>query len=262
MQMYLKRGISNSTHLIGFTLAEVLITLGIIGVVSAMTIPTLISNYNDKVIETRKVKAKSVLSNAFNGLRVEAGGGNLSATDIAKCEDEDCFEGEFRKVLKIASKVDQTSEQAMMKYNFENGEKEVWNDDKHFVFTLQDGSVFGVEKTDTIKNGTFSIVSDLNGFTTPNRGSSDLCRYVVNENASVQESCESMKNFTVKACEAGTFLYNGSCVPNDVAHCKIQTRSLACDECNEGFWLDGPYYVKGQAQGYICTPDGMTEAGI
>ena len=169
---------------------------------------------------------------------------------------------EFRKVLKIASKVDQTSQQAMMKYNFENGEKEVWNDEKHFVFTLQDGSVFGLEKTDTIKNGTFSIVSDLNGFTTPNRGSSDLCRYVVNQNASVQESCESMKNFTVKACEAGTFLYNGSCVPNDVAHCKIQTRSLACDECNEGFWLDGPYYVKGQAQGYICTPDGMTEAGI
>ena len=30
----------------GFTLAEVLITLGIIGVVAAMTIPTLISNTN------------------------------------------------------------------------------------------------------------------------------------------------------------------------------------------------------------------------
>ena len=29
----------------GFTLAEVLITLGIIGVVAAMTIPTLIANY-------------------------------------------------------------------------------------------------------------------------------------------------------------------------------------------------------------------------
>ena len=31
-----------------FTLAEVLITLGIIGVVAAMTIPTLISNYQKK----------------------------------------------------------------------------------------------------------------------------------------------------------------------------------------------------------------------
>lgn len=36
----------------GFTLAEVLITLGIIGVVAAMTIPTLIANYKEKVYIT------------------------------------------------------------------------------------------------------------------------------------------------------------------------------------------------------------------
>ena len=35
-----------------FTLAEVLITLGIIGVVSAMTIPTLIQNYNQRAWDT------------------------------------------------------------------------------------------------------------------------------------------------------------------------------------------------------------------
>ena len=29
----------------GFTLAEILITLGIVGIVAALTIPTLISNY-------------------------------------------------------------------------------------------------------------------------------------------------------------------------------------------------------------------------
>ena len=33
------------SHLAAFTLAEVLITLGIIGVVAAMTMPTLIANY-------------------------------------------------------------------------------------------------------------------------------------------------------------------------------------------------------------------------
>lgn len=37
---------------IAFTLAEVLITLGIIGVVSAMTIPTLVQNYNERVWQT------------------------------------------------------------------------------------------------------------------------------------------------------------------------------------------------------------------
>lgn len=37
----------------GFTLAEVLITLGIIGVVAAMTLPTLISNYQKSVALNR-----------------------------------------------------------------------------------------------------------------------------------------------------------------------------------------------------------------
>ena len=35
-----------------FTLAEVLITLGIIGVVAAMTLPTLIAKNQEKVLET------------------------------------------------------------------------------------------------------------------------------------------------------------------------------------------------------------------
>lgn len=38
---------------LAFTLAEVLITLGIIGVVAAMTIPTLMSNYRKKQLETQ-----------------------------------------------------------------------------------------------------------------------------------------------------------------------------------------------------------------
>lgn len=33
-----------------FTLAEVLITLGVIGVVAALTIPQLVKNYKEKVL--------------------------------------------------------------------------------------------------------------------------------------------------------------------------------------------------------------------
>ncbi len=48
----------------GFTLAEVLITLGIIGVVAAMTIPTLISNTNGAQFKTAYKKALSTLNQA------------------------------------------------------------------------------------------------------------------------------------------------------------------------------------------------------
>ncbi|MCM1339108.1 MAG: type II secretion system GspH family protein [Muribaculaceae bacterium] len=49
----------------GFTLAEVLITLGIIGVVAAMTIPNLINNHQKKETVTRLQKAISVINQAY-----------------------------------------------------------------------------------------------------------------------------------------------------------------------------------------------------
>lgn len=48
-----------------FTLAEVLITLGIIGVVAAMTIPTLMNKTQDREFKTAYKKAYSDLSQAF-----------------------------------------------------------------------------------------------------------------------------------------------------------------------------------------------------
>ena len=52
------------TKRLGFTLAEVLITLGIIGVVAAMTMPTLMNSTNGAQYKTAYKKALSVLSQA------------------------------------------------------------------------------------------------------------------------------------------------------------------------------------------------------
>lgn len=49
---------------LGFTLAEVLITLGIIGVVAAMTIPTLMSNTNSSEMKTAYKKILSAMNQA------------------------------------------------------------------------------------------------------------------------------------------------------------------------------------------------------
>ena len=56
-----------------FTLAEVLITLGIIGVVAAMTIPTLIADYQEKQTVSRLTKAYATLNNAYQMAKVENG---------------------------------------------------------------------------------------------------------------------------------------------------------------------------------------------
>ncbi len=57
----------------GFTLAEVLITLTIIGVVAAMTIPTLIANYQKRVFSSRLSQTFSVLSNAVKMAQIKYG---------------------------------------------------------------------------------------------------------------------------------------------------------------------------------------------
>ncbi len=56
-----------------FTLAEVLITLGIIGVVAAMTIPTLTSNYRKHEAVTKLKKAYTTVNQAIKLSEVEYG---------------------------------------------------------------------------------------------------------------------------------------------------------------------------------------------
>lgn len=50
----------------GFTLAEVLITLGIIGIVASMTMPTLLSKYRKNVVISKLQKASSTIAQASN----------------------------------------------------------------------------------------------------------------------------------------------------------------------------------------------------
>ena len=66
----------------GFTLAEVLITLGIIGVVAALTLPTLISKHQKKVYVTQFKKAYNTVTNAFKLMQAESGSDNLADNDF------------------------------------------------------------------------------------------------------------------------------------------------------------------------------------
>ena len=58
----------------GFTLAEVLITLGIVGIVAAMTLPTLVANHRNKELHTRFKKAYSTLWNVHQRMINDYGG--------------------------------------------------------------------------------------------------------------------------------------------------------------------------------------------
>lgn len=63
-----------------FTLAEILITLGIIGVVAAMTLPALIQKQQEKILVNQLKKSYSAFSQAF--LKVVAENGPAESWDI------------------------------------------------------------------------------------------------------------------------------------------------------------------------------------
>lgn len=65
-----------------FTLAEVLITLAIIGVVAALTLPGLIANYQKTQYVTGLKKAYSVLSQVFKQYMADEGVTDLSQTKL------------------------------------------------------------------------------------------------------------------------------------------------------------------------------------
>ena len=65
---------SNFIHKkLAFTLAETLITFGIIGVVAALTLPTLIENHNRKVVEARLEKLYSTMNQAIRMAELDYG---------------------------------------------------------------------------------------------------------------------------------------------------------------------------------------------
>ena len=57
-----------------FTLAEVLITLGIIGVIAAITIPNLINNIQERQLKEAWKKEYSVLNQLYQKIANDNGG--------------------------------------------------------------------------------------------------------------------------------------------------------------------------------------------
>ena len=115
----------------GFTLAEVLITLGIIGVVAALTIPTLIQKYTNKVVETRLVQFYSSINQAVKLSEIDNGDKKLWYKDVSggvpdkdgnlpsTSDAQEWFETYLAPYMKI-SKIGMYKEGSLLVY-FNNG---------------------------------------------------------------------------------------------------------------------------------------------
>ncbi len=89
-----------SLKLAAFTLAEVLVTLGIIGVVSAMTVPTLMQNYQRQSYVTQLHKVYNEMSQGFQQMMTDRNALNLKETGLLNTTEQatETFKNYFKVV--------------------------------------------------------------------------------------------------------------------------------------------------------------------
>ena len=191
----LGRGGKASNRLAAFTLAEVLITLGIIGVVAAMTLPSLIQNYQKKALATQTQKFYSTMSQAVKQYMADYGVDDLRNTPLAgdNYEDEGLespeaiaslrdFVTKYLKVVKECNPNDEDDNNcfAPMYRLWDNSIP----DERHNFTTsgypsrrdyvLADGSVIRI-----FYNLPIDLYVDVNGKKGPNRVGYDLWNMVI-----------------------------------------------------------------------------------
>ncbi len=111
---------------VAFTLAEVLITLGIIGVVAAMTLPTLINNYKKQQTIAQLKKAYSEISQVFQ--RAEADHETMDTWDFSAYTNQyekskyfaDNYFLPYIKTIKICEPASTECISSNSSYNFDN----------------------------------------------------------------------------------------------------------------------------------------------
>lgn len=172
---------------IGFTLSETLVTLGIIGVVAAMTIPNLLSNWQAKHVSTKLKATHSILVRAMRMAEEEYGEieswelDNYSAVSSAKIFNNI---KPFLKVLQDCGDRDVNSHCISKTYKRLNGvpHDSYGNSYVHPFVLLNGTSVFAHSRINEngLKGQIIVFFTDINGPKPPNVWGRDLFAFAYN----------------------------------------------------------------------------------
>ena len=164
-----------------FTLAEVLITLGIIGVVAAMTMPSLIQNYQEKATVTKLKKFYSLVSQAYVSILNDEGGSDIlqAGNDLEMMEKF----GKYLKYQKTCGRNKGCFPNVTYKSVTGNGYNK-WEDDTTYRSRaiLTDGTLIMFNFNALVNNSDnfyAQIYVDINGFKGPNQLGRDFFYFYI-----------------------------------------------------------------------------------
>ena len=167
----------------GFTLAEVLITLGIIGVVAAMTIPTLITEHQKRATVTKLQRAISVINQAYK-LSFDEVGEPISAFEMQAENYFKTYWAPYIKVLTYCQQPKDCGYSSNAPFSALNGGKMVTaliSQTGRTTFYTADGFLYiifvrGGTSTPGVNAALNWVWVDINGGTKPNKFGKDVFR--------------------------------------------------------------------------------------
>ena len=162
---------------LGFTLAEVLITLGIIGIVAAMTIPSLMTHFQQEQTTTKLKKTISVINQAYR-LSYDEVGEPESAFDIGAEEYFKTYWAPYIKVLSYCNTAESCGYKSLFPWKYPNGqnvELQVIAKSARTTFYSMDGVLYVILTTfGDMTQPSYDIYVDINGGNGPNIMGRDL----------------------------------------------------------------------------------------
>ena len=157
----------------GFTLVEVLITIGVIGVVSALTIPNLITSYQKYVTAESLKKGYATFQNVIR--QSEDDNGDYSSWDALPTINGpvsiSIFDNFINKYIAPYIEIIGTNRRTGIKSI--GGVNVIYINNCHPWFYLKDGTCFTVGAFSGI-HAYFTIIYDINGNSGPNRYGRDI----------------------------------------------------------------------------------------
>lgn len=188
---------------LGFTLAEVLITLSIIGVVAALTIPTLINNYQKRQYVTQLKKQYSLANQVLQRLAYDNGGtSSLAQTGLFGAGKTVELGDIFSSYYKVTKNCKNSTEEVCFPpycsfYNGVGAGENVNDYDTIYKFVAADGASIaiasyynncsydiGLNDASPTKNVCADLYIDLNGLKGPNSLGRDVFFFYITSNKS------------------------------------------------------------------------------
>lgn len=176
---------------LAFTLAEVLIVIGIIGIVAEMVIPGIIISVQGQTYTTSFRKAYSETTNILNQIASDGGCiGDLSCSGMYDAGTDATSTGQtFSKYFKVAKTCGTASQQCwanQTNWNYDGsaGTNTNYNTNGYYTFITADGMSFAINSNSSSTVGCTTascgnIVVDINGTKKPNTYGRDTFLFII-----------------------------------------------------------------------------------